>query len=277
MSRPIWNGYITFGLVNIPVTLFSAEKKFDIRFNLVDSRDRSRIRYVRVNEHTGEEVAWEDIAKAYEFDDHNYVLLKEKDLKAIAGENSKTINIESFVAKGSLDCMDFEKPYYLVPDKKGEKGYVILRELLKETKKVAIAKLIIHTREYLAAVMPYENAIIVNLLRYHQEIRKPAEFDLPSDNLKRYKITPKEMDVAKQLVASMTTQWKPESYHDEYRMALQKWIDEKIHHRKPAKSKKSVKTSSNVINFVDLLKKSLKDKKNKKTISKHSQKSSRRK
>ena len=261
MPRAIWKGYITFGLVNIPVVLYSGEKKFDIQLKLLDSRDHSRIRYVRVNEKTGEEVPWQDVAKGYEYDEDNYIVLDEKDLKEIAGEHSKTIEIENFITASSLGCMVFDKPYYLVPDKKGDKGYVILRETLRETKKIGITKVIIHTREYLAALMPYENALILNLLHYPQEIKQPSEFDLPSSSVKEYKITSKEMQVAKQLVDSMTTKWNPNEYKDEYREGLQKFIDEKIHHEKPKKTKKqkSIK-SSNVVNFVDLLKKSLKEK-----------------
>lgn len=265
MPRPIWKGYITFGLVTIPVILYPAEKRFDLQFKLVDSRDKAKIHYMRVNEQTGEEVPWSDVAKGYEYDDNNFILLKDSDIKSMAGENSKTINIETFVNKDSLDYMDFEKPYYLVPDKKGDKGYVILRDILRDTKKIGVAKVMIHTRQYLAALIPYENAIILNLLRYHQEIRKPEEFDLPSDNAKTYKVTAKEMDVAKQLVASMTSKWKPDDYHDEFRELLHKWIEEKIHHEKPRAGAKKGKTpakKSNVINFVDLLKKSLADKKN---------------
>lgn len=261
--RPIWKGYITFGLVNIPVILYSAEKKFDIQFKLVDSRDKSRIRYVRINENTGEEVPWEDVSKGYEYDDHDYILLKDKDIKDIAGEHTKSVNIESFVNIADLNYMDFEKPYYIVPDKNGEKGYVLLREALKNTKKAGISKVIIHTREYLAALMPYENALVLNLLRYHQEIVKPSEFDLPSDNLKTYKISTKEVDIAKQLISSMTTKWRPGDYEDNFRIALEKWLSDKMHHIKPSKQKKSSdkKTKSNVINFVELLKKSLKSKK----------------
>lgn len=267
MARPIWKGFITFGLVNIPVILFPAEKRSEIQFKLLDSRDKSRIRYVRVNDQTGKEVQWNEIAKGYEYENDNFVLLKDEDIKHIAGENSKTITIESFISKDSLADMDYDKPYYLVPDKKGEKGYVILRETLKATKKVGIAKVIIHTREYLAAVMPYENALVVNLLRYHNELRQPSDFELPTDNLKTYKITPKELEISKQLVASMTTKWNPEDYKDEFKIALEKWIDEKVRHEKPGTMKRrsaaSTKTG-NVVNFVDLLKKSLKSTKDQK-------------
>jgi DNA end-binding protein Ku len=273
MARPIWKGYITFGLVNIPVILYPAEKKSDIQFKLIDSRDKAKIRYVRINEHTGEEVPWSNVAKGYEYDDHNYIVLKEADIKAISGEHSKTIDIESFIDKSSLDCMDFEKPYYLVPDKKGEKGYVILRETLKETKKIGISKVIIHTREYLAALIPHENALILNLLRYHQELRNTSEFELPAASLKTYKISAKEMDIAKQLVSSMTTKWNPVSYHDDFRQALQQQIEEKIQRearRIPKKKQKAAIRSTNVINFVELLKKSLE--KNKSHKSSHKKK-----
>jgi DNA end-binding protein Ku len=259
-TRPIWKGYISFGLVSIPIVLYPAEKKFDIQFKLLDSRDHARIKYLRVNENTGEEVPWNNIAKGYEYDENNYVLLKNEDIKSIGGEATKTIDIESFVNKNNLNCMDFDKPYYLVPDKKNEKGYVILRETLNNTKKVGIAKVVIHTRQYLAVVMPYENALVLNILHYHKEIRKPSEFELPSENIQDYKIVPKELEVAKQLVDSMTIKWNPDDYHDEFREELQTWIEDKIHHvqSKPSKKGKTRATASNVINFVDLLKKSLK-------------------
>ncbi|MFZ0218692.1 MAG: Ku protein [Candidatus Aquirickettsiella sp.] len=264
MARPIWKGYITFGLVNIPVILYSAEKKFDIQFKLIDSRDKARIRYMRVNEHTGEEVPWADIAKGYEYDDKNYLVLKQSDIKAISGIHSKTIDIVTFVNKNSINMMDFEKPYYLIPDKKGEKAYVLLREILKETKKVGISKVIIHTREYLAALLPYENSLVLNLLRYHQELRKVSDFEFPSAKVKAYKISVKELEIAKQLVNGMTTKWNPKDYHDVFRETLAKWVEAKIRHKKV--SGKKVKTNlkkSNIIDFVDLLKKSLEKNKQK--------------
>lgn len=264
MARPIWKGYITFGLVNIPVILYSAEKKFDIQFKLIDSRDKARIRYMRINEHTGEEVPWEDVAKGYEYDEKNYLVLKKSDIKAISGEHSKTIDIVTFVNKNSINTMDFEKPYYLVPDKKGEKAYVLLREILKDTKKVGISKVIIHTREYLAALMPYENALVLNLLRYHQELKKVSDFEFPSNNIKTYKISAKEIEMAKQLVNGMTTKWDPKDYRDVFRETLAKWIEAKLQHKRIATKKtKSHSKNGNVIDFVDLLKKSLQKKKQK--------------
>lgn len=262
MPRPIWKGHISFGLVNIPVVLYSAEKKFDIQFKLIDSRDNARIRYLRVNEQTGKEVPWNAITKGYEYEEGSYVLLKDKDIKSMAGENFKTIDIECFINKSSIDSIDFDKPYYLVPDKNGDKGYVILREILNSTKKVGVAKVMIHSRQYLAVVMPYDNAIILNILHYHREIRMPSEFELPTKNFKSYKISEKEIEIATELVSLMTKKWDPNAYHDDFRETLQNWIEEQIRHEKPTKKRKAIsRKTSNVTDFVELLRKSLKEKK----------------
>lgn len=267
MARPIWKGYITFGLINIPVVLYPAEKKIDIQFKLIDSRDKARVRYVRINEHTGEEVAWTDVVKGYEYDENNYLLLKRTDVEAISGIHSKTIDIASFVDQNSIDNMAFEKPYYLVPDKKEAKAYVLLREILKKTNKVGIAKIIIHAREYLAALTPHKNALILNLLRYHQELREPSDFKLPAHNLKSYKISSKELAIAKQLVDGMTSKWNPKDYHDVFRETLAKWVAEQIQPKKIFNEKpKAIAKRVNIIDLVDLLKKSIK--KNKQKFSK---------
>jgi DNA end-binding protein Ku len=258
MPRPIWKGYITFGLVNIPVTLYSAEKKIDVQLKLIDRRDKAKIHYLRINEHTGKEVPWNKVARGYEYKKNNYIALDETDIKAIPGDHLKTINIAGFIEKNSLNPMFFEKPYYLVPDKKGEKAYVILREVLKSTRKIGISKVVIHTREYLAALIPQENALILNLIRYQQELIKASAFEFPGTQRKTYKISEKEMNVARQLVAAMTTKWNPAKYHDEYREALTKYVVAKVHHQlKRIPSKKITAPKSNVIDFVDLLKKSI--------------------
>jgi DNA end-binding protein Ku len=247
--------------------LYSAEKKFDIQFKLIDSRDKARVRYVRINEHTGEEVAWTDVAQGYEYDANNYLLLKRSDVEAISGIHSKTIDIASFVDQNSIDNMVFEKPYYLVPDKKEAKAYVLLREILKKTNKVGIAKIIIHTREYLAALIPHKNALILNLLRYHQELRASSEFKLPTGNLRSYKISSKELDIAKQLVDGMTAKWNPKDYHDVFRKTLAKWAAEQIQHKKVFNKKpKAIPKRVHIIDLVDLLKKSIQ--KNKQKLSK---------
>jgi DNA end-binding protein Ku len=263
MERAIWKGYVEFGLVSIPVALYSAEKKLDLHFKLIDSRNKARIQYVRVNEETGKEVPWNKVMRGYEYEGDNYILFDEKELKEMSDDYSKTINIESFINKDSINSMSFEKPYYLVPDKGGEKGYVILRDTLRSTKKIGIAKMILHTREHLVALMPYEDALLINLLRYAQEIREPKEFDLPSETARKYKISEKEMQIAEQLVNSMTKKWKPTDYQDEFRLTLERWLAQKAKEQKiPHKTarQKSTAKKGDVVDFMTLLKKSLKEK-----------------
>jgi DNA end-binding protein Ku len=228
MARPIWKGHISFGLVNIPVTLYSAEKRSDLKFHLVDSRNKAKIRYERVNEATGEEVPWDRIVKGYEFDDReNYVLLGDEDFKKADVEATQTVELEDFIPAEEMNCMYFDKPYYLVPGKKAEKGYVLLRETLKRTKTIGIARVVIRTREYIAALMATDRALVLNLLRYDQELRKEDEFDFPEAEMRKFHVTPKEIEMAGKFVESMTTAWKPKKYKDEYRARLMAWIEKK--------------------------------------------------
>lgn len=271
--RPIWKGHISFGLINIPIELYSAQKRNDLHFVLLDSRNKARIYYERINEETGEEVPWNEVVKAYEAKDDGYVIMEEEDFKraAQATEVAQVIGIEDFVAKTDVNPVYYEKPYYLVPAKGGEKGYVLLHEVLTKTKKIAIAKVVIRTRQYLAAVLPYGDSLILDLIHFDQELRKPDEFSLPEINLKKHKITPKEVQIAQQLVDSMTAKWQPKKYHDEYRETLMDWIEAKMKSKLPAKTKEKHEKAAKggkVINFVDLLKKSLKDKETKKSARK---------
>jgi DNA end-binding protein Ku len=262
MPQAIWKGHISFGLINIPVVLYSAEDRSDLHFHMVDSRNQARIRYERINEATGEEVPWDSVTKAYEYDDdHHYVLLNDEDFKKADVEASQSVDIESFVDRKSVDCLYFEKPYILVPGKKAEKGYVLLRETLKRTDKIGIAKVVIRTRQYMSALMPRGDALYLNLLRYHQEIRDPSEFDLPKGNVAHYHISKKEIEMAEQLVESISSEWKPEKYKDEYRAKLMKWINEKIRSGDkagPPKTKEKGETITEGVDLMELLKKSMK-------------------
>ncbi|MGH7131089.1 MAG: Ku protein [Phycisphaerales bacterium] len=260
MARPIWSGFLSFGLVQIPVVLHSGENRSDLRFNLVDSRDHARIRYDRVNETTGEEVPWSDIVKAYELDDNNYVVLKDEDFKRAAPAASKTIDIEDFVPRQEITPEYFDRPYLLVPGKGGEKGYVLLREVLRDSDRVGVARIVIRTRQHLAAVIAERDALVLNVMRFHQELRPPAELPLPHGKLSEYRIHSKELQMAEQLVKAMSGPWKPQKYHDEYRDALMKWI------RKKAASPTGVvaaepepdREPSDPINMMEWLSKSLK-------------------
>jgi DNA end-binding protein Ku len=260
-ARPTWKGFISFGLVNIPVTLYSAERHVDLSFHMIDSRNNKRVRYHRVNEETGAEVPWDRIVKGYEYEDGNYVLLSDGDFKRAKPEATQTVDIQEFVEASEIDVAYFEKPFYLVPTKKGEKSYVLLREALKKSGKVGIARVVVHSREYIAAVQPAESAIVLNLLRFDDELKKPDEFDLPKGSLKDYKVSTKEMEMALQLIDSMVTEWNPKKHHDEYRKALLAWIHKKVRSgQTEAVQDVAVETEqkgAKVIDIMSLLKKSV--------------------
>lgn len=264
MARPVWTGHISFGLIQIPVRLYSAEKRTDIRFHMLDSRDHARIRYERVNEDTGEEVPWEDVVKAYEWDENNYVVLEEQELEEIKPEATKSIDIEAFVERKQIDCFLYDKPYYLEPTKVGIKSYSLLREVLTESNKAGIARVVIRTRQYLAVVFVREKALVVNLLRFPQELKALEEFDIPHQSLKKLKISDKELEMSKALVDAMTEDWQPENYIDDYRVALQKYVEQKMKQKKPKKKKlpkDSDDSAENIVDITELLKKSLKQRK----------------
>lgn len=268
MPRPIWSGHISFGLVTIPVTLYSAQHRSDLSFNLIDSRNNKRVRYERVNEETGEEVPWGEIVKGFEFSEGNYVLLSDEDFKRAKVEATKTVEIEDFVKAEEIDNMFFDRPYYLVPGKAGQKGYVLLREALKESGKVGIARVVIHSREYIGIVEPLKHALVLILMRFYQELRPAAEFDLPKGEMKQYKISAKEMTMAGQLIESMTSKWDPKRYHDEYRESLMAWIHKKAKSGKvaaiDAPEDKQEEKGGKIIDIMSLLKKSVEKQKSKK-------------
>ncbi len=275
MSRPIWKGSISFGLVNIPVTLYSAEKPTGLHFHLMDKRNHGRIRYERVNDKTGKEVPWDQIEKGYEFEKGNFVVVDEKELEKVAYENSQTVELEDFIDNNAIEPVYFDKPYYLIPSKQGEKGYFLLRETLLRSKKAGITRVVIRTRQYLAALIPYKNLLLLNLLRYNDQIRDAEEYDVPEGTLKSYKISSKEMDMAEKLVKSMSRKWNPKKYHDENRELLSQWIEGKIekgesvsgHGKVEEKAEPNGRAkkgkSAQVIDFMSLLKKSLDEKERK--------------
>jgi DNA end-binding protein Ku len=264
MARPIWSGTISFGLLNVPVQLYSGERSVDLHFRMLDSRDQAPVRYERVNSETGDEVPWKEIVKGFEYSKGNYVVIEEEDIRKAAPASTETVEIEAFVDRKDIDPMYFEKPYYLVPGKKAEKGYVLLREVLQNTGKVGIARVVIRTRQYLAALSPRGAALMLDLMRFPQELVKADEFTLPSGNSKSYRVTAQELRMATQLIESMTKKWRPEDYQDEFRAQLRKIIDEQIA-RQSGKKVKAHKTeeaapaeaTTNVVDFMELLKRSL--------------------
>ncbi|HEX5471541.1 MAG TPA: Ku protein [Lacipirellulaceae bacterium] len=259
MSRPIWKGHISFGLVNVPVVLNAAERKAEVRFHLLDSRNTARVRYERVNEETGEEVPWDKIVKGYEYDGDSYVLMSEEEIQNASPELTKTIEIEQFVDVNDIDIRYFERPYLLVPDKKAEKGYVLLREAIAESGKAGIAKVVIRGRQYLAAVIAQGNSLVLELLRFSQELIPISEFELPSANLREYGVSNKEIELASKLISGMTAKWHPEKFHDEYRDALMKLVERKIKTGKTEVIEEVEEEAPRrqTINFMDVLKRSV--------------------
>ena len=262
MAKPIWTGAISFGLLNIPVQLMPAERRVDLHFRLLDSRDNKRVRYERVNADTGEEVPWKDVVKAYEYDKGSYVVLEEEDLKKAAPESKESVDIEAFIDVAAIGPQYFEKPYFLVPTRKSEKGYVLLRETLREQQKAGLARVVIRTREYLALVMVQEEALMLMLMRYPQELVPADEYSFPPKAAKGFRIAPKELEMAEQLVKSMTAKWNPKQHKDEFRERLNKVIQARIGKKRVVKNvepgeESNDEASTNVVDFMSLLKKSL--------------------
>jgi DNA end-binding protein Ku len=225
MPRAIWKGSISFGLVNIPVGLYSAEKRDEVHFNLLDRRNMAPIHYQRINSETGKEVPWEDTVRGYQFEEGRYVVLSDADLARADPAATQTVDITDFVELSEIDPIYFERPYYLAPDKKAAKSYALLRETLRRTGKVGIAKVVIRTRQYLAAVMPVGDVIVLELMRFAHELRDPAELDLPSG---KQGLSEKELKMAEKLVEGMIEEWHPERYRDDYQADVMRLIDERV-------------------------------------------------
>jgi DNA end-binding protein Ku len=228
MPRPLWKGAVSFGLVHIPVILASAENRNNFDLTMLDRRNMKPVGFKRYNKETEKEVGWDDIVKGYEYEKGRYVVLTENDFKRANVEATQTVDIMAFVDADEVAPTYFETPYYLAPDKRGEKGYALLRETLKASNKIAIATVVIRTRQYLAALIPSGNVIVLNTLRYQNELKSAKDLEVPSGNLKTSGISPREIEMAKKLVEEMTEPWKPERYRDTYHDDLMKLIDERI-------------------------------------------------
>lgn len=275
MARALWSGSISFGLLNIPVQLMPGERRTDLRFHLMDARNKARVRYERINAETGEEVPWQDIIKAYEYRKGDYVVLEKEDLKAAAPESSQSVNIESFIPTDAVPIEYYERPYYLVPTKKAEKGYVLLRETLKEQDKVGLSRVVIRTREYLALLVPRESALMLVLIRYPQELVPADQYSFPDRPLSAYHMGKRELEMAQSLVDIMSDAWKPADYRDEFRARLSKVIAERMKHKgahveKPAEEG-HVKADK-VVDLMAVLRRSLEERKGPKKAPHHTRK-----
>ena len=257
MARAIWKGSISFGLVNIPIALYPATRREELKFRLLRKTDLSPVNYKRVAEKDGKEVPWDQIVKGYEYEKGKYVVLQDEDFQRVDIEATQTVDIQDFVELDEIDPIFFYKPYYLEPQKGGDKAYALLRDALKDSKKVGMAKVVIKTREYLAGVKPEDGALVLELMHFADELADASKLHIP----KKVEVGKREMTMAKSLIDSMSSKWNPEKYKDDYREALMEVIEAKVEaggkeiEEKPSKAPKPTK----VIDLVSVLQKSLEE------------------
>ena len=257
MARPLWKGAISFGLVTIPVNVFSATRRDELRFRQLDRRDNSPIREKRVNEETGAEVPWEDVVKGFEYEEGSFVVLDQDDFAKANVKATETIDIVQAVPQGAVPPEYFEKPLYVVPTKTGIKPYHILRETLRRTGRVAVATIVMRGRQHLAALIADEKIITLELLRFSHEIKAVSELEA-DDALEAPEVRDKEVELAEQLVAALDEPWAPEQFRDDYRDDLLELIETKAKTgRAPVKHGAPARQGGEVVDMMELLKKSV--------------------
>lgn len=253
--RSIWTGAIGFGLVNIPIKLYSATQGSELDLDMLDKKDHANIRFKRVNENTGKEVAWENIVKGYKLDD-KYIVLTDEDFEKASPEKSKIIEIKEFVTETDIDGIYYETPYYLEPDKSGGKAYVLLREALHKTGKVGFGSFVMRNKEGLCLIKPMEDVLVLNRIRWAQEIRNTTDLKIPAGEPK-----PAEMKMAMELIKQLSGPFDIAKYKDTYSDELMKLIKAKARGARPAKSPLRVVHSTKSSDLLSQLKASLGKKK----------------
>ena len=262
MPRVIWKGAITFGLVHVPVALYPASQSVGIDFDWLDKRSMDPVGYKRVNKRTGKEIKGDDVVKGIKQDDGDYVILSEEQIKAAYPKATQTIEIESFVKASEIPFTLLETPYYLEPIGKGEKVYALLRESMLEAGVIGIARVVMHTKEHLAALIPSGPALVLNTIRWASEVRPVGELSLPSEGKTAAGLKPAELKMAAQLISDMTAPWKSEEHTDKFSDAVQALVNKKVAAGEtetviPLEDKPSEASPSNVVDLTELLAKSL--------------------
>jgi DNA end-binding protein Ku len=263
MPRAMWKGSVTFGLVEIPVAMIAAEEADELSFNQIDRRTMSRVGYKRVNKDTGEEVPWSEIVSGYEYEPSEYVIFSDDELKRANVKATQTIEIEQFVDLPEIDAPFFERPYYLEPLRKNSKSYSLLREALKRTNKVGIARVVIRTRQHVAALMVRDDVLVLEILRYAHELRETKDIEVPRGTIAQLGINDKEIKMAEKLISGMSEKWAPKKFKDEYRADVMATIEKKIKSGKTHTIEVSdgegptVSAKNDVVDLMPLLKQSL--------------------
>jgi len=227
-SRTLWKGAITFGLVNIPVGLHTATTEQGVDFDWLDKRSMDPVGYKRINKRTGKEIDKDDIVKGVEYEDGKYVVISPEEIEAAYPRTTQTIEIQRFVDANAIPFVYLERPYYVAPVNRGQKVYALLREVLLKTGKIGLAKVVIATKQHLAALVPSDKALVLNLLRWGDEVKSLEGLDLPAAGLKSSNISAAEMKMAEQLVKDLSGEWKPEDFQDEFKHAVMKLVDKKV-------------------------------------------------
>jgi DNA end-binding protein Ku len=253
MARAMWKGSITFGLVNIPVELYSAVRDHRPRFRLLHAKDESPVHYERVCQSEGKAVGWEDLVKGYEYQKGQFVVLTKDDFKTAALEKTKTIDILDFVDPTEVDERYFETPYYLQAGKGAERAYALIREALRESNRIGIAKMILRDTQHLAALEAIGDALVLTMMRFADELRDLSDFTFPKSS----GIRPAELKMAKQLVDNLAGSWQPEKYTDEYTANLMRVIQAKLKGKKPRLQEYETKQPADVVDLMTRLRASL--------------------
>jgi DNA end-binding protein Ku len=257
MAHAIWSGSINFGLVTIPVKLFTAVKTDDLSFNLLHAKDEGRIKYERVCSVDGKPVPWDEIVKGYEYEKGDYVVLTDKDFAAVNPEATQSVDIIEFVELDKISPMFFDKPYYLEPTKQGRHAYALLREALSTSNRVAVARVVIRTKEYIAAVKPIGEALVLELMHWADEIVNSDTLEIPG----REKLPEKEMEMARMLIDTMSVEeFEPEKFSNNYHDQLLTMIEARAAGKELPKAKKAP-ARAKVVNLMDVLAQSLEESK----------------
>ena len=261
MPSKLWTGSISFGLVNIPVSLVTAEQRDELDFTLLDERDRSPIGYQKVSKRTGKPVPGDRIVRGVEYTSGRYVIVSDEDLRRSSPERSQRIDVLAFVEAAAIAPAYFDRPYYLEPARGGDRGYALFREALRRSGKVAVASVVVKTRQHLAAVLVQDRVLVLNLLRYASELRDPGKLRVPAEG-KAARISPRELQMAERLIDEMTQRWDPARYRDEYQQELLAFVKKRGRTGRVAAAPEDTEKApaprrADIIDIADLLKKSL--------------------
>jgi DNA end-binding protein Ku len=259
----IWKGAISFGLVHVPVQLYPATQSEKVGFNLLDKRSMDPIGYKQFNKNTGKDVTRDNIVRGFEYEKGKYVVMSDAEIRSANPESTQTVDILAFVEAPEISFLSLDTPYYLAPDRKGEKVYALLRDALKASGKVGIANVVLHNKQHLAALIPVGPALALNTLRWADEVREFDQFKLPDEDSKKAGVTPKELEMAQRLIEDMSDTWNPHDYHDTFRDDIMALVEKKVkegHTEEVSEVEEGTprKTSAEILDLSELLKRSLK-------------------